>query len=303
MTISTEQIIMELRKSKNTIANEAQELELLKQTSNLSSLINALQTTINLDELLPIFHAELLKIVDHSGVTYQHDELNISSKLGQRSNHKCEYDLSIENTSLGKLTFMRRVRFSEPELETIEKFIGALLYPLKNTLLYFQAIQSAHTDPLTGVLNRSTLQSVFQKETSLSKRHHSELTLVALDIDFFKAVNDTYGHAAGDLALQEVTKCIKRTARESEHIFRMGGEEFAVLLNATDLKGAELFAERLRRAVQSVSIHYAEAEFNVTASMGVTSYRENEALNTMMDRADKALYEAKHTGRNKVVTA
>ena len=95
--------------------------------------------------------------------------------------------------------------YKRQELETIEKFIGALLYPLKNTLLYFQAIQSAHTDPLTGVLNRSTLQSVFQKETSLSKRHHSDLTLVALDIDFFKAVNDTYGHAAGDLALQEVT--------------------------------------------------------------------------------------------------
>lgn len=303
MTISTEQIIMELRKSKNTIATEAQELGLLKQNSNLNSLINALQTTINLDELLPIFHVELLKIVSHSGVTYEHDQLNISTKFGQRSNHKCEYDLSIENTYLGKLTFMRRVRFSEPELETIEKSIGALLYPLKNTLLYFQAIQSAHTDPLTGVLNRSTLQSVFQKETSLSKRHHSELTLVALDIDFFKAVNDTYGHAAGDLALQEVTKCIERTARESDHIFRIGGEEFAVLLNATDLKGAELFAERLRRAVQSVSIHYANAEFNVTVSMGVTSYRENEALDTMMERGDKALYEAKQTGRNKAVSA
>lgn len=303
MTISTEQIIMELRKSKNTVANETKGLDSLKQISNLHALTTALQTTINLDELLPIFSAEVLKVVEHSGITYQHDELNVASRLGQRSNHKCEYDLSIENTFLGKLTFMRRVRFSESELEIIEKYLSVLLYPLKNSLLYFQAIQSAHTDPLTGVLNRSTLQSVFQKETSLAKRHHADLSLVTLDIDLFKGVNDSYGHAAGDLALQQVTKCIERTARESDHIFRIGGEEFAVLLNTTDLKGAELFAERLRCAVQSVSIDYADAAFNVTASMGVTSYRENEALNTMMERADKALYKAKQTGRNKVVTA
>lgn len=303
MVISTEKIVMELRKNKNTIASEALELEQLKQSSDISRLISALQTTINLDELLPIFHRELLKVVNHSGFIFDHNELNISEQYGQRTNHKCEYDLSVESTSLGKLTFMRRKRFSEDELQAIERFVGALLYPLKNTLLYLQAIQLAHTDPLTGVLNRSTLQSVFQKETSLTKRHHSDLTLITLDIDFFKAVNDNFGHSAGDLALQEVTKCIQHTVRESDHVFRTGGEEFVILLNATNLKGAELLAERLRIAVQSISINYAEAQFDVTVSMGVTACRENESLENIIDRSDKALYEAKHTGRNKVVSA
>lgn len=303
MAISTDQIIMELKKTNAGIANEALAIEQFKQSNNLNHLINALQTTLDINELLPIFGTELSKIVDHSGFIFENNELNISIQNGLRTNHKCEYSLAIENTSLGKLTFMRRKRFSEDELENIERLLGALLYPLKNSLLYRQAIQSAHTDPLTGVLNRSTLQSVFQKEVSLTKRHDSDLSLVMIDIDFFKVVNDLHGHAAGDLALQEVTHCIENTARESDHIFRMGGEEFAVLLNATDLKGAELLAERLRKAVQSLSIKHADEKFNLTVSMGVTQYCVNESLEMMMERSDKALYEAKTSGRNKVVSA
>ena len=303
MVISTDQIIMQLKNNKTDNANEALTLEQFKQPNDLSQLISALQTTINLDELLPIFGNELLKSVEHSGFIFENSELNISFQNGVRTNHSCEYSLAIEKTSLGKLTFMRRKRFAESELETIERFLSALLYPLKNTLLYSQAIQSAHTDPLTGVLNRSTLQSVFQKEVSLTKRHHSDLSLVTLDIDFFKVVNDIHGHAAGDTALQEVTQCIEQTARESDHVFRLGGEEFAVLLNATNLKGAELLAERLRKAVQSLTIKHAENQFNLTVSMGITQYSGNESLEMMMDRSDKALYEAKSTGRNKVVSA
>ena len=303
MATSTDQITMELKRTKAGITNEAFALEQHEQSINLSPLAGALQTTIDLDQLLPIFGTELLKTVDYSGFIFEHNEFNISIKNGVRTNHSCEYNLAIENISLGKLTFMRRKRFNEGELETIEKFLSVLLYPLKNTLLYRQAIQSAHTDPLTGVLNRSTLQSVFHKEASLSKRQHSNLSFVMLDIDFFKAINDKHGHVAGDEALKEVTKCISQTARESDHIFRLGGEEFAILLNGTDLKGAELLAERLRKAIQSISINYETAQFCLTVSMGVTLYRQNEPLEDTMKRADKALYEAKETGRNKVVNA
>jgi len=303
MATSTDQIIMELKRTKTGITNEAFSLEQPEQSINLSHLVGALQTTIDLDQLLPIFGKELLKTVDYSGFVFEHSDLNIPIKNGVRTNHSCEYSLAIENMPLGKLTFMRRKRFNEGELETIEKFLSVLLYPLKNTLLYRQAIQSAHTDPLTGVLNRSTLQSVFHKEASLSKRQNSNLSLVMLDIDFFKAINDKYGHLAGDEALKEVTKCISQTARESDHIFRFGGEEFAILLNGTDLKGAKLLAERLRKAIQSITINYEATQFCLTVSMGVTLYRQNEPLEKMMKRADEALYKGKETGRNKVVSA
>lgn len=302
MTISTNQIAMALNKSKSNHANQVLD-KTAPPSIILSQLISKLQTTISLDELLLIFSTELSSIVDHSGFTFEHDELNINIQDGRRTNHICEYTLAIESNFLGKLTFMRRKRFNEKELETIESFLSALLYSLKNALLYRQAIQSAHTDSLTGVLNRSTLQSIFQKETSLVKRHHSDLALVMIDIDFLKKINDAYGHAAGDIALKGLITCIEKTARESDHIFRLGGEEFAILLNGTDLKGAVLLAERLRKAVQQLNSKHADDEFGFTISMGVTKYNKDETLNALMNRADSALYKAKESGRNKVVTA
>ncbi|MDX2426418.1 MAG: GGDEF domain-containing protein [Cycloclasticus sp.] len=303
MAISTDQMTMELKKIKTGVANQDLAFEQFSDPINHQRLISALQTTINLDELLPIFSAELSNTVTHSGFTFEHSEIGVNIQHGQRTNHTCEYTLAIENTSLGKMKFMRRQRFNEDELKLIENHLSALLYPLKNTLLYLQAIQSAHTDPLTGVLNRSTLQSLFQKETALIKRYPADLTLLMLDIDFFKKVNDTYGHAMGDKALIALTQCITETARESDHIFRLGGEEFAILLSSTDLEGANLLAERLRKAVQNIDIQQDEKSFNFTVSIGLTHHQANDTLETIMQRADKALYQAKETGRNKVVSA
>jgi len=301
MAISTDQIVMELKKTKISNAQQAA-YKAVPPTVVLSRLISTLQTTISLEELLPIFSAELSCVVDHSSFKFNHTAHNIHMQSGVRSNHSCEYTLAIENNFLGKITFMRRKRFNEKELETIESFLSALLYPLKNALLYRTAILAAHTDSLTGVLNRSTLQSIFQKESSLARRHQSDLSLVMVDIDFFKKVNDTYGHIAGDIALKELTNCIKRTVRESDHIFRLGGEEFAILLNNVDLKGATLLAKRLNIAVQQINIKHEDNQFGFTISAGVTQYNENEALDELMNRADKALYEAKESGRNKVIT-
>ncbi len=303
MAISTDQIIMEL-KQQQTLSNTSAALKEIEQHAvQQQRLVSVLQTTINLDELLSLFSKEINEVVSHSGLSFQYDDLNIDLQHGKRSHHSCEYNLSIENTLLGKVTITRRKRFIENELETIERFLGALLYPLKNALLYLQAIQLAHTDPLTGVLNRSTLHTVFKKEVALTQRQHNDLTLLMLDIDFFKKINDTHGHAAGDKALVALTKSIEDTARESDHIFRLGGEEFAILLNSTDLKGANLLAERLRKAVQKISIDHQQQAFGLTVSIGLSHYQENDTLDTLMQRADGALYQAKESGRNKVISA
>jgi len=300
MAISSDRIALELKKIKASNFKQAQALE---YTKPLAKLTSDLQTTINLSELLPIFSQHLTKLVAHSGLIFKHSDLSINELYGNRTNHSCEYTLAIESNPLGQLTIMRRKRFSETELEIIEHFLSCLMQPLKNSLLYFKAIQQAHTDPLTGALNRSTLHSVFQKETAQSQRQHTDLTLLMLDIDFFKAINDNYGHAAGDTALQDLTRCIQHTVRESDHVFRLGGEEFAILLHPTDVAGAILLAERLRNAVQDLSITHDDDEFNFTVSIGLSRYCEGESLESIMKRADKALFEAKETGRNKVVNA
>lgn len=303
MSTSTDQMVMELKKTNTDMANNALSSKQFEQPTELSHLISALQTTLDLNKLLIIFDTALSKTIGQSGFIFENNEFNTTLQHGLTAHHKCEYHLTIESSVLGKLTFMRRKRFTEEELQLIEHLLAALLYPLKNALLYLQALRSSYTDPLTGALNRSTLDSVFQKEVSLSKRHHSNLSLFILDVDFFKVINDTYGHAAGDMALKSITHCIHETVRESDHVFRMGGEEFAVLLNSTDSVGAEILAERLRKAAQALPIKHAGHEFNLTVSIGIAQYSEGDTLDNLMEEADKALYQAKNTGRNKTVCA
>lgn len=300
MAIPSDQMTMELKKSK--LQTAAQVLPQAGFQFDLHGLMSALQTSIQLNELLPIFGRELSKTVNYQGMAYTNGDANAEIQLGQRANHSCEYSLTIEQESLGSISFMRRKRFEEFELELIEQFLSALLHPLKNALLYHQALLSAHTDALTGVLNRSTLHSTFQKEVAFAKRHKSPMSLVMLDIDHFKMINDTYGHAAGDLALKALTQSLKETARENDHIFRMGGEEFALVLNSTDLQGAELLAERLRKNIESMTVTIPEGELQFTVSLGITALNTKDTLDSLMDRADKALYNAKHNGRNQVFT-
>jgi diguanylate cyclase (GGDEF)-like protein len=300
MAISTEQIVTTLKRKKPMDRNSN---KTITTAQILTGLISKLQKTLVLEDLLTVFSKELSAEVKHNGFLFEQNEMSLYVSGGTSKSHSCEYSLSIDRIELGKITFMRKSRFTESELTVIESRIGALLYPLRNALLYRQAIQSAHTDPLTGVLNRSTLLNVFQKETALTKRHHSSLSLLMLDIDFFKKVNDSYGHAAGDEALKTLTNCMHETVRESDPIFRLGGEEFAILLNDTDIDGAKLLAERLRHAVETSSITHEKQQFNMTVSIGLTELKENEALDCIMQRADIALYSAKESGRNKVVTS
>jgi len=164
-------------------------------------------------------------------------------------------------------------------------------------------VQSAHIDALTGALNRTSLESIFQQEIARAKRNKSEMSVLMLDIDHFKQVNDSYGHIAGDQALIALTNCIKRTVRKTDPTFRLGGEEFAIILNNTDTGGAKLLAERLREAIQHLSIHHGNQAFCITASIGLATYQLGETHECILQRADKALYDAKDSGRNKVVIA
>lgn len=296
MAISKEQITMQLNKTQNNVEFNSASIQAV------SRLAQKLQTTLLLNELLTIFSTELSANVNHTSFKFTQHDNNILIEDGHVSHHSCNYELSIENTPLGTLTFTRRKRFLDNELSFIENNISTLLYPLRNALLYHQAILSAHTDSLTGALNRSTLKSVYQKEVALTKRHSSNLTLMVLDIDFFKKVNDTYGHNAGDLALKSLTQCIKKTLRESDPLFRLGGEEFAILLNDTDLAGATLLAERLRKEIQSIIITHQQNTFSMSVSIGLTQFANADSLEDIMLRADSALYKAKKTGRNKVIS-
>jgi two-component system, cell cycle response regulator len=165
------------------------------------------------------------------------------------------------------------------------------------------AQERAVTDALTGLLNRYGLRHILAREHAEARRYTRPLACLIIDLDDFKAVNDNYGHAAGDLALQQIAGILREAVRRSDTVFRYGGEEFLVLLPETDLDGAAALAEKIRSAASARPFGDGERVFNLTLSAGATSLCDNESGNDMIARADMALYHAKEQGRNRVEAA
>jgi diguanylate cyclase (GGDEF)-like protein len=160
----------------------------------------------------------------------------------------------------------------------------------------------ASTDPLTGAFNRRHLDLVGMNELSRSKRNNSTFTILMLDIDHFKAVNDTYGHDIGDEALIETVAVIKKNIRGEDLLFRLGGEEFAVMLPETTKLAAYDTAKRIRIAISEIVIQTPIAPLCFTLSIGIAENTPaDDDIDVILKRADEALYRAKSSGRNKVI--
>jgi two-component system, cell cycle response regulator len=158
------------------------------------------------------------------------------------------------------------------------------------------------TDGLTQLYNHRHFQEEFSRMFDEANRYQRPLSLALLDIDFFKKVNDTYGHAAGDIVLREVASLFISSIRAADLAARYGGEEFAVLMPETTLQAAEAFAETIRRSVEAQPIETEEAQIPVTLSIGVSSFPHTHFRHQreMIEAADRALYRAKRGGRNRV---
>ncbi len=159
--------------------------------------------------------------------------------------------------------------------------------------------ESASLDPLTQLFNRGKFESILSKEIDLSKTTKSPISIIFLDIDHFKKINDTYGHDVGDEVLIEIANLLKSDIRKGDFVFRWGGEEFVVTLHSANRIQASILAEKIRK---SVEMHNFKSVPSQTISLGVAQYRDGEDQITLLKRADEALYEAKSSGRNRVVS-
>ncbi len=263
-------------------------------------LSGILQTTLEVDKLIDIFAHEIIKLMNYQCLRYNHQERAINHIIGKAAEHSCTYRLVVAGESLGELVISRHNKFNKAEITLIESLLCGLVYPLRNALLYQKAIEAAHKDPLTGVNNRASMDEIIDREVNLSTRHDSELSLLAMDIDHFKKVNDTYGHAIGDCVIKAVAEAAQTAIRTSDMVFRYGGEEFLILLSNTGHEGATLLAERLRQKIEETCIICDSSHVSATVSIGVTCMnRKNDSRSEMFSRADAALYQAKSAGRNR----
>ncbi len=184
------------------------------------------------------------------------------------------------------------------------RYHGAVVDVTPLKLAEQRLVEIANTDFLTGVANRRHFIDTAAKEASRSLRYGHPLSLLVLDIDHFKAVNDTHGHEAGDMALKGIVNLSNNELRDSDMLGRMGGEEFAILLPESDVQAAAQVAERIRRVIQDTPIKACGVELRLTVSLGCAQINSGpDPVDNLLKRADNRLYQAKRTGRNKVVAS
>jgi diguanylate cyclase (GGDEF)-like protein len=184
--------------------------------------------------------------------------------------------------------------FQEHEITILEHFAKLVVSELELRLI-------ASTDHLTGALTRRAWSEGAKVEMNRALRYKRPLSLAVLDIDKFKLINDTYGHSAGDAVIKTIAGLCMENMRKSDFFGRLGGEEFALLMPETDGNEALSVMERMRWLITDTAVNVGE-DVNITASIGVTQLGESEKqLDTFLERADKALYQAKKTGRNRTI--
>ena len=213
--------------------------------------------------------------------------------------------LLVADEAIGTLTLVARTekRFGKDVREMLAVIANQVGVSLQNGLLYRKMETMATTDGLTGLTNHRSFQERFEDMIQRATRHNHKVALLLCDIDFFKKVNDGYGHPVGDEVLRRVARVLQEVPRKIDIPARYGGEEFVVVLDNVDLAQAHAVAERIRIEISKVVVDTEKGPLSVTESIGIAAFPEDgRDRATLIERADLALYHAKHTGRNRVVT-
>lgn len=265
-------------------------------------IVTELQTTLDVQAQIAILNRHLVALTGACGVCFSNPRAGIEVTVGESAGHRLDYSLELARESMGELGIFSATAVPASRKTIVDMLVEHLLHPLHNALMYREAINASARDPLTGVNNRSSFRKVLEREVELSHRHGAPLSLIMLDVDRFKSINDKHGHMVGDMALKSIAECMLSCIRESDIVFRYGGEEFCIALSNTSLAGARKLAERVRRALEILVVRASGARLHVTASFGVATLEENDDVAHLVAKADQSLYRAKELGRNRIAT-
>jgi diguanylate cyclase (GGDEF)-like protein len=210
--------------------------------------------------------------------------------------------LIFDKKLIGGICFYSRQDVDYSSFKYFDIMISELLAIFKMKYQYTEKEFMSVLDGLTGLYNRRLFEVSLEREYNRTKRHPSDFSLAILDIDFFKKVNDTYGHQYGDYVLKTVATIMKQSFRKTDLLFRYGGEELVIIMAETNIEGAIIPVQRLRKAVEDYDFNYNGVHSKVTVSIGLTTnYQDFTSPSEILKSADEALYRAKESGRNRVI--
>lgn len=308
--------------------------EYKRQTERLGRIYDLhrrLGETLDLHAMVEAFSVWLAPYLDHRLVAYRHfgqhhftmacschgeyrDELlSAAMKLLQKPVTEVTrgcldlqglwyhvWPLNQENSD-SLLIFHDEPRFqSEPAFQMLEEILQDLRGPLMRTLAYEELYNQARRDALTGLVNRRVFEERITQELANAERYGSSLVLACLDLDHFKSINDTLGHAEGDAVLKRVSKTFSEMVRDTDLLARVGGDEFALILPNTSLENGRQLMNRLCQAIADQDIHAPNSP-SLGVSIGLAVWREGLTFKMLWDQADSALYRAKSAGRSQVM--
>jgi diguanylate cyclase (GGDEF)-like protein len=193
-------------------------------------------------------------------------------------------------------------RFNSEDIVLIELFSQLVGASIGNIKLFEKIQRQATTDGLTGLVNHKTFYETLEKELNRSRRYGGQISLIMVDVDDLKRINDTYGHRAGDKVIKEISRRIKQCIRQIDTAARYGGDEFAVILPNTPLKDATIVSERMVEAVSLTPATWKKEQIPLSISVGVGQYDSDINPEDITSRSDQALYSAKQAGKNTVRT-
>lgn len=261
--------------------------------ADLFDFVAMLQTTLDRQCLLDIFVTRLQRALPVIGVRFEFDAGLFDAHLddylhGELEGERCAARLHAGEQLLGTLEVFSRSALAHSQREQLDRLLACLVHPLRNALMYAAVTHKAHTDPLTGVSNRAAYEKAVEREVARAERSGGVFSLLVIDLNKFKTLNDCYGHLAGDKALQDLTACLNSTLRETDQLFRLGGDEFVVILPQADTASANEVALRLSAAVSQQCTQPA-----LSISVGYAQWSPGMGAAKLFAQADQMLYERK----------
>ncbi|MCF6434579.1 GGDEF domain-containing protein [Pseudoalteromonas sp. MMG022] len=266
-----------------------------READPIYKLIEELQTTLHIDELLTVFAEHVQRIIKLSGLQF-HSSLGVAQMYNSDNQHTpYKFDLELNEEHLGQLVYFCQYQLSDAIKEKLCRLHSTLLYPMRNALTYNRVLKLATRDSLTGLYNRSQFSDNLAQRIERGRRLQSNFSLMLLDLDNFKQVNDRHGHSAGDEVLIKFADILKQSVRTTDTVYRFGGDEFAIIIDDPQFTTNKVIAERVMHAVRQCHLL---SKFAVTTSIGYTLSNIKDCETSIFARTDKGLYKAKADGRN-----